>query len=150
MVELWNKLLKFWFSLPQPLRFLLVGGFDTVVAFLFYSILIYAGLHYSLALVINYIFSVNLSILNMRYFVYQSKGKLIKGYSKGWVAYLSTLCLNYIGLFILIDVLKIGEIKAQMIYTIFATLYIYFLHKYFTFHKHKDKTTKNPFNVFKS
>ena len=138
MIKLWNKLLNFWLSFPQPLRFLLVGGFDTVVAFLSYTILIYAGMHYSLALVINYIFSVNLSRFNMRYFVYQSKGCILREYSKGWVAYLSTLCLNYIGLFILIDIFKIGEVKAQMIYTIFATLYIYFLHKYFTFYKNKE------------
>lgn len=138
MIILWNKILQFWFRFPQTLRFLLVGGFDTLVAFLSYSFLIYLGLHYSLTLIVNYIFSVSLSIFNMRFFVYRSNGKFVKEYSKGWLTYLSSLSFNYIFLFVFVDFFHIGEIKSQAIYTVLATLYIYFMHKYFTFFHGKD------------
>lgn len=137
MIALYNKLLAFWFSFPQSVRFLLVGGFDTVVAFCSYSLLIYIGLHYSLTLIVNYIFSVSVSIFNMRYFVYRSENSFIKEYSKGWMTYLSTLCINYVFLFFAIDVFHVGAIKAQAVYTIFITIYIYFVHKYFTFSNRK-------------
>jgi len=136
MIKLWNKLLNFWFSFPQSIRFLLVGGFDTVVAFSFYSFLIYIGIHYSLTLIINYCFSVSISIFNMRYFVYRSKNTFVKEYTKGWMTYLSTLLINYVYLFVAIDVFHIGAIKAQALYTVLITTYIYFMHKYFTFSKH--------------
>lgn len=139
MIKLWNKLLAFWFRFPQTIRFLLVGGFDTVVAFSSYSFLIYIGVHYSVTLIINYIFSVSLSIFNMRFFVYQSKNSFFKEYRKGWMTYLSTLLLNYVFLFFAIDVFHIGEIKAQAVYTVLITIYIYFMHKYFTFSKRENK-----------
>ncbi|HCU58792.1 MAG TPA: hypothetical protein DIC64_02290 [Alphaproteobacteria bacterium] len=137
MIALYNKLLAFWFSFPQSVRFLLVGGFDTVVAFCSYSLLIYIGLHYSLTLIVNYIFSVSVSIFNMRYFVYKSQNTFIKEYSKGWMTYLSTLCINYVFLFFAIDVFHVGAIKAQAVYTVLITIYIYFMHKYFTFSNRK-------------
>ena len=137
MIRLFNKLLAFWFSFPQTIRFLLVGGFDTVVAFCSYSLLIYIGIHYAITLIINYTFSVSLSIFNMRFFVYRSKNSFWKEYSKGWVTYLSTLLLNYVFLFFAIDIFHINAIVAQAVYTAFITVYIYFMHKYFTFSKNK-------------
>ena len=89
--------------------------------------------------IINYIFSVSLSIFNMRFFVYQSKNSFFKEYRKGWMTYLSTLLLNYVFLFFAIDVFHIGEIKAQAVYTVLITIYIYFMHKYFTFSKRENK-----------
>ena len=142
MIVLWNKLLQFWFRIPQTLRFLMVGGFDTAVAFLSYSCLIYAGIHYFFALIINYFFSVSLSVFNMKFFVYRSNGPFLKEYCKGWFTYLSSLSLNYIFLYVAVDILNIGEIKAQAVYTVIATIYIFFMHKYFTFFNIGNK--KNP------
>ena len=134
MKKLYFKIETLWFTLSQPLRFLLVGGFNTVISFLLFSFLIYLHLNYEIALLITYIIGINLSILTMRYYVFQSHSPLIKAYGKAWLTYLSCLLLNYVTLYILIDMLHINTILAQGIYTVISTIYIYITHQKFSFH----------------
>ncbi len=133
MKELYFKVFALWMKLPEPLRFLLVGGFNTVFSFCVFSTCIFYGLKYDISLVIAYILGVNCSILTMRYFVYQSKKCLIKSYLKGWITYLSTFLVNYVFLYIFVGVLEFPAITMQAVYTLFSPVYIYIMHKYFTF-----------------
>ena len=133
MIELFHQILAFWFSLPRPLRFLLVGGFNTVFSFCVFTALIFCGLKYDLTLLISYFIGINCSIFTMKYFVYQSKKSFFQCYAKGWITYLSTFVLNYVFLYILIELLGVFPVTAQAIYTVISTIYIYFMHKYFTF-----------------
>ena len=133
MIKLIGKTLNFWFSLPEALRFLLIGGFNTVFSFCVFSALIFSGLKYSITLIIAYIIGVNCSIFTMQYFVYQSKKPIYEYYTKGWITYLSAFALNYIFLYILVELAHIEPILSQAIYTVFSTVYIYLMHKYFTY-----------------
>ena len=133
MIELFHQILAFWFSLPRPLRFLLVGGFNTVFSFCIFTVLIFCGIKYNVTLVIAYIIGVNCSIFTMQYFVYQSKNHIREYYAKGWITYLSTFLINYIFLYIFIELLQVQPVTAQAVYTVISTIYIYFMHRYFTF-----------------
>ncbi|MBR1914995.1 MAG: GtrA family protein [Alphaproteobacteria bacterium] len=133
MIELWNKLLHFWFSFSRVLRFILVGGFNTIFSFCVFSLLIYLKTSYPIALTIAYILGVNCSILTMCYFVYQSQNTILKSYTKGWITYLSLFLLNYISLYFLVDICHLSPIPAQAVYTVCSIVYIYLMHKYFTF-----------------
>ena len=133
MIKFIKQILKFWFSFPRPLRFLLVGGFNTAFSFCVFTMLIFCGLKYNITLVISYIIGVNCSIVTMKYFVYQSEASFYQCYAKGWITYLSTFALNYAFLYVLIELMGINPVVSQAVYTAFSTVYIYLMHKYFTY-----------------
>ena len=77
MIKLYLWVEKIWFRLPQKLRFLLVGGFNTVFAYLVLNLLnILFGVLFkdifspvviaNIALVIQYILTINVSFVTMR------------------------------------------------------------------------------------
>ncbi len=136
MLRLYKFAEKIWFEFPQKLRFLLVGGFNTVFSYLLFAFLVAVLLMpYKAALVINYIIMVNVSILTMRYYVFRSFGNFRKEYCKAWGVYVTTLLLNYAAMYLMVDVYKMNELIAQAVYTVLITVFIYFMHKYVSFAK---------------
>ena len=136
MIKMYLQIEKLWFLVSEKIRFLLVGGFNTVFAYVLYVLLV-AGMNigYKLALIIGYIISINVSIFTMRYYVFRSKGKWYAEYLKGWEVYLATLLLNYVAMFLMVDWLEINELLAQAVFAIIVAVLTYVFHKYFTFHK---------------
>ena len=138
---LWAE--KLWFSWPQKLRFVLVGGFNTVVAYGILYILhllllklqlpISDTLTANIALFLQYAISVNISFLTMRYYVFQSHGVWQKEYVKALSVYLFTYLINapiVSGLMICFDwPLEL----AQAVYLIFEIIITFLLHKYYSF-----------------
>ncbi|MBR2300204.1 MAG: GtrA family protein [Alphaproteobacteria bacterium] len=137
MKKIFTQILKIWFSLPQPLRFFLVGGFNTVFSFTVFSLLVIFKINYTLSIIIAYILGTNCSIFTMRYFVYQNHRNILQSYVKGWMAYLSLFAVNYIFLYIFIELFHYTPIITQACYTILSPIYIYLVHKYFTFKNSK-------------
>ena len=72
MLRLYRWAEQIWFKIPEKFRFLLVGGFNTVVAYALFATL-YWLLHgfYALAVVLQYILTVQLSFITMRYYVFR-------------------------------------------------------------------------------
>ena len=73
MIKLYRQIENRWFGLPQKIRFLLVGGFNTMLAYLLF-ILFVEGIKipYKISLIIQYILTVNISIFSMRHYVFRS------------------------------------------------------------------------------
>lgn len=135
-VALYRFLEKHWFKLNQKIRFLLVGGFNTVLAYSLFALLFaVAGLPYLWALVLQNIITINISIFTMRYYVFESRGNFLKEYCKSWGVYLWMFLFNSIALTFLVEVCHIYELWAQAIYLTVATIMTYLLHKYFSFYK---------------
>ena len=135
--ELYFKIEKWWFEhICEKMRFLLVGGFNTVFAYGVYALLLeIIGLPYLWALIVQYFISVNVSIATMRYYVFQSKGNMLAEFAKAWSVYIGLFFANTIGLAFLVEILKIDALLAQGIYLVFSTIITYLLHKYFSFKK---------------
>ena len=133
----WYKALEnLWFKLNQKIRFLLVGGFNTVFAYgVFAFLFALIGLPYSLALIVQYIVTVNVSIFTMRYYVFRSVGNFWAEYCKAWSVYIGMFIFNFASLAFLVEVCKIYELWAQGIYLVVSTIITYLLHKYFSFYK---------------
>lgn len=133
----WYKALEnLWFKLNQKIRFLLVGGFNTVFAYgVFAFLFALIGLPYSLALIVQYIVTVNVSIFTMRYYVFRSVGNFWAEYCKAWSVYIGMFIFNFASLAFLVEVCKIYELWAQGIYLVASTIITYLLHKYFSFYK---------------
>ncbi len=129
MIGLYSKIEKWWFAkFPEQIRFVLVGGFNTMAAYVLFVCLNFV-FSYHVTLIITYFLAVNLSIFTMRYYVFRSKGNLLGQYSKAGLTYLSMLALNYVFLYITIDGWGQESWLAQAEYTILSTIVLYLMHK---------------------
>lgn len=137
IIRIYRFLEDFWFKkVDQKLRFLLVGGFNTVFAYGVYAFLLkLIGLPYFFALLIQYIITITVSVLTMRYYVFKSVGNFVEEFYKAWSVYIGLFICNFTGLAFLIQICKIDALWAQGIYLIVSTVATYFLHKYFSFSK---------------
>ena len=141
---LWAE--KIWFRLPQKLRFLLVGGFNTVFSYFvlnglnflftlyFYDILSKIAIA-NIALIVQYVLTINLSFATMRYYVFQSQGKWVHEWLKAWSVYIFIYLINAPTLTFMMKVLGWNTWLAQGVYLIFSTIAIFLLHKYYSFRK---------------
>ena len=146
MIELYLWAEKIWFRLPQKIRFLLVGGFNTVFAYFVLNFLnILFGLLLkdtlskvaiaNLALIIQYILTINVSFITMRYYVFQSHGNWHKEWMKAWSVYIFLYLINAPILTFMMAVLGWSTWLAQGVYLIFSTIITFILHKYYSFRK---------------
>jgi len=141
---LWAE--KIWFRFPQKIRFLLVGGFNTVFAYLVLNLLnlflsfLLQGLFLpvviaNIALIIQYILTVNFSFITMRYYVFQSHGNWKKEWLKAWSVYIFLYLINAPVLTFMMTVLGWSTWLAQGVYLVFSTIVTFLLHKYYSFRK---------------
>lgn len=136
MKKLYFILENIWFKLPQKLRFLLVGGFNTIFSYILFAFMVsILGISYKIALIIGYIISTNVSIFTQRYYVFKSFGNLKQEYIKAWEVYMTTMLLNYVFMYIAVDMLNANELISQAVFTIIIVIITYIMHKYYTFRK---------------
>lgn len=134
MIKAYRKIENIWFHIQQKIRFLLVGGFNTLLSYLLFIWLVeFLRIPYQVSLIIQYLITVNISIFTMRYYVFRAHGKLCSEYTKAWITYLSMLAFNYLFLYLLIDILQIETITAQGIYVIISSILMYIIHQNITF-----------------
>lgn len=135
-LNIYRRLEDWWFALPQKLRFLLVGGFNTVFAYGVFAFLAgLIGLPYLTALVLQYFITINVSILTMRYYVFQSSGNVLREYGKAWLVYIGMFIFNSAALSFLVEFCRMNELAGQALYLTVSTILTYLLHKYFSFRK---------------
>lgn len=129
-----HKILQIWFKIPDKIRFILVGGFNTVVSyFLFWLFYRICALYYNEAVTIQWLISVNISIFTMRYFVFRHTKNLWKEYIKGFKTYLILLLVNISWLTITDIIFHQNPLISQLIYIIISSAITYLLHKYYSF-----------------
>lgn len=136
MFALYAKLEKFWFArVPQKLRYLLVGGFNTCSAYAIFALMyMWIGNH-AAAVSVQYAVSINISIATMRYYVFKSRGDFWGGYRRAFGVYAVMLGFNYLWIWALGGV--VPALASQALYITVETVSVYFLHKYFSF-RHAD------------
>ena len=142
MTSLIDKILAIWFALNQKLRYLLVGGFNTVFSytlFCLFQFLFGAHVHYLLILIFTYFISVFNSFVNFRFFVFRSRGHFWHEYLKVNFVYLWHLILNVALLYALKDKMHVNVFAAQFICAIILVVIVYFAHKHFSFRHREQK-----------
>ncbi|MFV0627473.1 MAG: GtrA family protein [Alphaproteobacteria bacterium] len=134
MIRIYNIVEAFWFRVNHKVRFILVGGFNTLFAFLLFSLFILCiHVDYRLSLLIQYVIATNVSIFTMGYYVFKNKSFSLNEYLRAWSVYIFMFVFNYLGLYFLVEICLLTPIKSQVIYTVISTILLYFLHKKFTF-----------------
>ena len=153
IVKLYFWAERIWFRFPEKLRYLLVGGFNTVVAYSLLNLFDWTfnkinqahGWNFpkewiaNAALILQYLITVNISVLTMRYYVFRSHGQWRKEFAKAWSVYIFMYLINAPILTLLMVVFGLSTWAAQAIYLIFSTIITFILHKYFSFRKKEKK-----------
>lgn len=136
-----------WFRLPQKLRFLLVGGFNTVLAYSVFFALYWLFNNLNVwqfdkiivsdfALFVQYCITINVSFITMRYYVFRSHGNWKIELIKAWSVYISLFLINAPIISFLIW-LGLHPLVAQAVYLTFSTIVTFLLHKYYSFRESK-------------
>jgi len=133
-----KKILTIWFYLPHKLRYLLVGGYNTIFSYSLFCLLNFLlsnKLHYLVILIFCHLISVANSFLNLRFFVFRSIGHFWHEYFKVNLVYGGYFFCNAILLFALKELAGINVFIAQLICILSLFIATYFLHKNFSFKK---------------
>ncbi len=132
----WN----FWFTLPDKIRFLLVGGFNATVSYLMYvGFVLWLGEEkYWISMTLAWIFSSFVSFTTQKIFVFQTKGNVIDWfheYIKCVGVWIIAYLINAVMLEIFVRIANINVYMAQFLAIVCTTVSSYILFKYFAFRK---------------
>lgn len=137
---LWN----WWFRLPDKLRFLLVGGFNAVVAYILYVLLVLmmGEKNYQIALVLSWVISSFSSFTTQKIFVFCTRGKLrdwLKEYIKCVGIWVTSYIINAVVLELLVEKCEMNPYIGQIFANACTMVTGYILMKYFAFNNKKPR-----------
>jgi len=126
----------------ERVRFLIVGGFNTVVGYaLFAALQITAGhvIGYLGSLYASYLLGVALAFVLHRRFTFRKHGtgNVVIDFLRFASVYVVSLAINTAVLPLLVEVAGLDPLVAQAITVVITTLVSYFGHKYFSFRRAK-------------
>lgn len=133
LVALWHRLLG-----DDRVRFLLVGGLNTVVGyglFVFVQALLGSRISYVGSLLIAHAFASFLAFVLYRRWVFRVRGNVVLGFLRFQLVYLVPLGANLLALPLLVEVGGMNVYLAQALIVIVSTIVSYFGHKFFSFRR---------------
>jgi len=126
----------------KKVRFLIVGGVNTMVGLSVYPILFILlkpiGFGYMEVLFLAQVICITFSFISNKYFVFKTKGNIKKEYVKFFMFYGFYLALNVICLPVMVEMIKITPIIAQTLFSIAIIVSSYFWHNFITFKQPKE------------
>lgn len=140
MIELYLKLYRWWMTWPQKIRFLLVGGYNTVFSYLLFVWILWIldGQYEQIALALSFAISSINSFWTQKIYVFASKEPAIPEYIKCIGTWSISYILNAIILWGMVDGLGINAYISQGITLILLTVFSWIMLKYFAFQKSKQ------------
>lgn len=138
MKILWDK-----FNNSHFLKFVFVGGLNTVVGYGVFALLVLIGVHYVISSVFGHIAGVTNSYFWNKYFTFRASGKNYREIFRFIGVYTVHYAIGLSGLVFFVEVVKLHPLAAQAIVLVITTLFSFFGHKYFTFrhaHENENKT----------
>ena len=127
----------------QRIRFLLVGGTNTVVGYVVYSALTLWVFHdvpfgYLISLAISYAVAIVLAFVLYRRFVFKVTGNVVQDFLRFVTVYLLAIGVNTVLLPLFVEVLHVHPLLAQLIVLVITTLMSFFGHRTFSFRRPGD------------
>lgn len=127
-----NNLIKYYLE-KRFIRFLLVGGINTIVGYGTFAIFIYFNYHYYFSYIMSYVIGIANSYIWNKLFTFKSKNKSYRELLRFISVYLISFVIGSIFLYTAVDMLKINEYVAGLINLIFVTLISWIGHNKFSF-----------------
>ncbi|WP_150307186.1 GtrA family protein [Planctomonas psychrotolerans] len=122
----------------QRIRFLIVGGINTLVGYLVYAALtvwVFPDVRfgYLISLALSYVVAIGLAFVLYRRFVFRVHGNVLQDLLRFVTVYLVAITINAIALPLLVEVLSVPPLLAQLIVLVGTTLLSFFGHRSFSF-----------------
>lgn len=124
----------------RRVAFLAVGGVNTVIGFS-----LFVGFHallgndrYLLTLLLSHLISVVIAFVLYRYLVFRVRGHLLRDAWRFESVYLAALAINAVMLTVGVTWLHLNAVLVQAFVLVFTTLWSYFGHDRFSFHRKED------------
>ncbi len=126
---------EYWFKLSDKIRFLLVGGFNAGVSYLIYSVicLVLGTGAYQIALAFAWAISSVVSFTTQKFLVFKGSSNWMKEYIKCCTTWFFSYLINAGLLEFIVKILHLNVFIAQIVATLAAAVFTYFLFKKFAF-----------------
>ncbi len=124
--------------LRQFIRFNLVGVLNTLLTYGIYSGLVYLGVHHLAAVVIEYAFGIVFSYLLNKRFTFAVRGGGSRMFGRMLLAYIPTLLLNALLLWLLVDRLHWNKYVGQAVALGLVSVLSFIAQKVFVFRLRKE------------
>lgn len=125
------------------LRYLFVGGLNTLVGLSAYPVLYFAleqfALHYMVILVISQVFCVISAFFTNKFLVFRTKGNYIVEFLKFSSFYMAYFVINVAAMPVLVEMVKVHPAVSQVFISIGIIITSYFWHSRVTFAKKRKK-----------
>jgi putative flippase GtrA len=138
-----DKFYKLILQLPEKIRFLLAGGFNTFTGYSVFLALHYMfseSWHYQHILVLTYILTSFCSFFTLKFFVFKAKGKWFYEYLRTLLSVSFIFFINAFSLYLLVEIFHIGVIVSQTVSIGITIVISYFAHKFFSFQMYKTSS----------
>jgi len=120
----------------QFIRYLLVGGWNTV-----FGMAVYAGLYYWLGGRVHYlilvvpanILAITNAFICYKLFVFKTKGNILREYFRCYIVYGGTMLAAVAALWVLVEWLGMSPVAANCACTAVTTMVSYLAHRNFSF-----------------
>lgn len=135
VIAVYNK----WCTIPDKIRFLLVGGWNAAFSYVIFSIALYiiGQQNYQICVAIQWIISSVFSFVNQKVFVFCTKGHWFKEYFKCCTTWVVSYICNAIILEVIVRFITKNVYVGQLFSILMASVVTYILFKYFAFRHHK-------------
>lgn len=134
MIELYKKLTK-----KKEIRFLIVGGLNTIFGYAIYALLLYLNINYLVANAIATVIGVIHSYLWNRFYTFKSHDKALGEIVRFSAVYGVSFTIGTCTLYMFKSIFHINEYIAGLCNLVITTLISYFGHNLFSFKKNGDK-----------
>lgn len=123
----------------RPIRFLLVGGWNTVFGIAVFTALWHLTrpieLHYAWVAVLSNLIAVTAAYVAYRLFVFQTTGPVLVEYARFWASYAFIIGAQFAGLALCVSILHVQPVLANILVVGVSVLISWILHNHFTFRR---------------
>ena len=147
LIELYLKIFHFWMRFPQKIRFLLVGGYNTLFSYVLFALFVhFLGNEYAqFSLLAAYVLSSVNSYLTQKFYVFNTRGAYGQEYVKCCSVWMASYGVNALLLYVLMRLLHVNPYIGQFIAIFCVTVFNYVFLKHFAFHASGLKRIKQLF-----
>lgn len=126
----------------KSLKFVVAGAINTIVTYSLYVTLIYAGLHYNLALTLEYLVGIVFGYLMNRHWTFSSHEATRYSFFKYSATYVLVYFINLILLNLLVGLGLLGPILGQLMALGIATVASFLLQNFWVFKRNSTTTQR--------
>ncbi len=134
-----------WWRLPQQLRFLVAGAYNTVFGYAVFAALFWAWGHRVNYLVLGVaanIIAVCSAFVVHRTYVFRSQESWRSSFFRFYLSQLVTLCFGIAALYLLVQFVRMNPLVAQFLIVSASVVLSYALHRYYSFRERYESRAR--------